>query len=84
MSPDQAKMNQLGVDTRSDIYSTGVLLYELLTGMTPLDKETLIKASLDEILRMIREDEPPIPCTSVSRNATGTANKCQCRRRERP
>ena len=66
MSPEHAKLNQLDIDTRSDIYSLGVLLYELLTGTTPLDRKRLHSAAFDEMLRIIREEEPPRPSTRLS------------------
>jgi serine/threonine protein kinase len=66
MSPEQAQLNNLDVDTRSDIYSLGVLLYELLTGTTPLEKQRFKEAAWDEIKRLIREEEPPRPSTRLS------------------
>jgi len=66
MSPEQAEISGLDVDTRADIYSLGVLLYELLTGTTPVDGKTLRAAAYDELLRLIREVDPPRPSTRIS------------------
>jgi len=66
MSPEQAELSSNDIDTRSDIYSLGVLLYELLTGTTPVSKEQLKQAAFDEIRRIIREEEPPKPSTRIS------------------
>ena len=66
MAPEQAKFNAIDVDTRADIYALGVILYELLTGTTPIERETFKKAAFDEILRVVREQEPPTPSKRLS------------------
>ena len=70
MSPEQAQMSGLDVDTRSDIYSLGVVLYELLTGLTPFERKRFDSVGIDEVRRIIREEEPPKPSTRVTTAAT--------------
>jgi serine/threonine protein kinase len=85
MSPEQAEFASVDVDTRTDIYSLGVLLYELLTGSTPFDSRRLLKAGLDEIRRVIRDEEPLRPSTRLLRMADGDLTSiAQCRRSEPP
>jgi WD40 repeat protein/serine/threonine protein kinase len=83
MSPEQAQMSGLDIDTRSDIYSLGVLLYELLTGSTPFDRKRLSQAAYDELIRIIRDEEPPRPSTRLSRS-TETLSAVAAQRKTEP
>ncbi|HWC58324.1 MAG TPA: protein kinase [Verrucomicrobiae bacterium] len=82
MSPEQAEMSGLDVDTRSDIYSLGVLLYELLTGKTPFDPKELVKSGLDQMRRTLREEEPRRPSTMLTTMQKAELNTTASHRHE--
>ena len=84
MSPEQAALTSIDVDTRTDIYSLGVLLYELLTGFTPFDTTELLKSGLDEIRKVIREQEPARPSTRLSKMAKADLTTAAQRRQSEP
>jgi serine/threonine protein kinase len=76
MAPEQASLSGLDIDTRADVYSLGVLLYELLTGTKPFDLKTLLTHGYEEVLRTIREEDPPKPSTRASTVGDSWARRC--------
>src|SRR5947207_1098905 len=84
MSPEQATLSSVDIDTRTDLYSLGVLLYELLTSSTPFETQELLKAGLDEVRRVIREQEPLRPSTRLSKMAEADLTTVAQQRRSEP
>ena len=84
MSPEQAEMTGLDIDTRTDVYSLGVLLYELLVGVLPFESDELRSGGFDEIRRKVREDEPPKPSTRLTTPGFDTKNATRNRRTDLP
>lgn len=84
MSPEQAQFSHVDIDTRSDIYALGVLLYELLTGRTPIESRELMNAGYDEMCRRIREQEPPLPSTRLSTMADAERGVIAKKRQSNP
>jgi serine/threonine protein kinase len=83
MSPEQAELSALDIDTRADVYALGVMLYELVTGTTPLDRRRLKQAALMEVLRLIKEQEPPRPSTRLS-ESKGSLSSIAAQRHTEP